>query len=217
MMNDHVTETNTPAVQPQPNREAAVVTPEPQPQPNPPKMKRAVIVLIAVVIAAIVGCLAFLFWPKSCFDPNSYKALIALAQDFEGGEGLEVADVAQDEELFTQSIYFKDQSTDVDLEVSDDPTELFQKLGTYYKEHQTTAPISLTVESSYPVGTFSDIAKQRIAAVKNGLVKAGVAELSVTAKDPTAITIDEDSQFDDDLVDGIPAGVRITPVSRCQE
>ena len=187
-----------------------------QPQPQRPKKRLLVIALIVLAVVVIGFAAALIFLPKSCFDTDSYKDLVSLAQDFESGEGVDASAITQDQELFTQSIYFQDATATINPELSDDAPSLLQKLGTYYKDHQTTAPISITIESSYQAGTSPEIAKQRIKTIKDSLVRAGVAESSVTAQDPVAVVLDEDSLYDDDVIDGMPVGVRVTPVSRCE-
>lgn len=176
------------------------------------------IAVIALAIVVILVFVALIFWPKNCFEADNYEDLVAIAQGLDGGNGLELSSVSQDKALFVQSVYFENESTAIDPELSaTDPTEVFKKLGAYSKEYQDDAPIGITLESSYQEGTSSELSKQRMNAVKDKLVEAGVAESSITIKASEAVAIDEDSQYDDDVIDGMPVGITITPVSRCKE
>ncbi len=186
-----------------------------QPAPQPPKRRRKLLIIIGAIL--VVGILTLIFVPKACFTTEKYSDLVSLAQNFDGGEGLTLSDVTQNQELFTQSVYFKNMTTTVDPELSNDTTELYQKLGEYYKNNQAAAPISITLEIDYVAGNSPDAPKQQMNAVKDSLVKSGVDPASIQIKEPNAVTLDGDSLFDDDMIDGMPVGVRVTPVSRCAE
>lgn len=206
---------HTPAPEQAPS--AIIPTPaEPNHSPESPKRRIGIWVLVALLVAGIFAALAFLFWPASCFDTSAYKPLLSVAEQFEGNEGIDEYDVVQNESLFMQSIYFNDSSIEVNTELSDNPEGFYAKLADYYRRHNDTAPVKLVVQSSYQAGTFSDIAKQRVTAVKQKLLAAGVAASAITAEEPIAIAADDDLQYEDDFEDGLPVGVSVVPVSRCE-
>ncbi len=186
---------------------------------NKPKKRGLVIALIVLVVAAVVAGAAYILWPKSCFDAESYQDLVALAQNYEGGDGIDLDSVVMNSDLFTQSIYFKDGSADVNTELSDDAPDFFTKLGAYYPAHQSAAPISIGINSSYLAGTSSAVVKQRMSKVKDSLVAAGVAESSIAVHEPLVVEMDADDEglYDDDMIDGMPVGVSIIPLSRCEQ
>lgn len=216
--------TNTPPPQPLPPQNGWTVQgsanqPQESYQPASPQQTPGFRKMIAVIVLAVVVILAFValvFWPKNCFRVDSYKDLVAMAQGLDGGNGLELSSVTQNKPLFIQSVYFQTGGTAIDPELSStNPTEVFKKLGAYYKDHQETAPIHITLESGYQEGTLSDMAKLRMKVIKDNLVQAGVAKSVITVKDPVATTFDEDSEYDDDVIDGMPVGIQVTPVPRC--
>lgn len=212
--------TNTPPT-PTENHFVAIDFDNPEsPNPKQPKNRRGIliaIIAVVVIVATISGAALLLVTPRNCFEANNYTDLVILAQDLESGDGLVLSDVSQYQELFTQSVYFVGDTAEIDLENSDEAPKLFEALGIYTKDHQEKAPIAITIESNYFAGSSAEIAQQRLSAIKDKLVKAGVDASAIVAKEPAAITIDEDSMYDEDVIDGMPVGILVTPVSRCEE
>lgn len=186
------------------------------PQQKPPKKRALAVALIALAVLIIACSALLIFRPKNCFDAEDYTDLVALAQNFENGEGAALYNVLPNQELFTQSVYFLNDTTEVNAEFTDDTASFFQKLGAYYKDRQETAPISITLESNYLTINSPETATQRLQVVKDNLVKAGISEPSITVKEPMAVELDEDSAYEDDVIDGMPVGIRITPIPRCE-
>lgn len=213
MNNETPNQTN--AVQPQPLQsdwlaEASVGDAMP-----PPRKRRVVIALIAVVIVAIIAGAVYILWPKSCFVVDDYQPLVAMAQDFEDGYGADLSDVEAGQVLFSQSVYFTEGTADIDDEMTNDLDDFYKQLAAYYVNHQGSAPVSIAISGEYIAGTSSDETKLRMQKIKAGLVDAGLPESTLRVVDPSAIVVDEDSENDDDIVDGLPVTVTITPISRC--
>ena len=208
--------TNTP--QPQTENHFVAIDID-SPEPRQPHDRRKIIIIIValvVIVSTIIGVVALLLLPKNCFETGNYIELTTLAQDFEGGDGIVLSDVVQGQELFTQSVYFIGETTDIDGDNSSDTTEFFKALGDYAKKHQDAGPINITLESSYVSGSSPDLAQKRADVIKETLIKAGVDASMISTPSPTLVTPNEDSVYDDDIIDGMPVGIRVTPVSRCE-
>lgn len=189
-----------------------------KPTPRAPRKRRLIVALIVIAVVFAIVSAALILRPKTCFTKDSYRDLVALAQNFDGGYGVSLSDVSQNQDLLVQSIYFKDATTSINSEISPDADNIFKMIGTYYKSHQATAPITITLGSDYEEATTPQgVASQRIKTIRDSLVKAGVAETAIVIKAPVAATTDEESHYDEDVIDGMPASIRITPVSHCNE
>lgn len=195
--------------------------PPPQPPHEPPKhlnrwriviVSSMVILLCAGVVFALVSLRS-----SSCFNASPYSQLIT---DINGvnGDTLTTSSIQPNAQLYGHSVYFLEGTTTFDTERSDDPTSFLQSIGSYYKDLGTTAPIAITISTTYAGTDSVDIARARSQYIRDILVKAGASSTIITIAQPTFTQLNaSDEGTDDDTADGESVLlVTISTVSSCR-
>lgn len=194
------------------------------PQPEPPKKPIWLILCVSIVTLTVAGLVAALFMitrstpAVSCFSASNYDDLLTTVNVYSDSE-VQQKDIAPQQLLFAETLYFTAGTTSFDIERTDsNPAELIQSLGAYQQQHTLTAPIVVQVETSYAAVSDLALTKQRLAQVKDLLVKAGFDESAIISKEPTLLQLTDESAIDDDVIDGIPVTISIAPsAAACTE
>lgn len=176
------------------------------PKPSGKKWKFAVIILICVLIMGSIFALIATYAPKpastgKCLDNSQYE-------DFIGRKNEDT--LRAQENFYTQSVRF-DTGT-IDYAAKEEPTTdtFLRKIGTLYQNNHNESSIVVSITNDYLAGSSAQIAKDRIAKLKEALIEYGVPESAITTNKPQAITSEDESASD------VPAIISISSHSKCQ-
>ena len=192
------------------------------PRPSDGQSKRRIIIAAAILIVLLgIAILASFLMPhqnvaKDCFNRANYKGLYTIVSQ-ESADDISLSDVQPQKVLYAHEVYFIDGTTDYNTDFATDPTPFLKRIGAFYKEHHLTAPIAISLDTRYTEGSSKDVADKRLAKLRDLLIDSGVATSAITMNAPVRTHLDEDS-LGDDLDEGMPVFVKITPSSHtCNE
>lgn len=185
---------------------------------SPKKSKRFLIICstLFILVCIFVGFMLFSSQSTSCFNANNYQGLIDIIKPVDDDD-IQVTDAQPQQPLYTYTAYFFQGTSDFDSEKSpENPTDFLQSVGSYYQKQHVSSPFSVQISTSYVAGDSLDLAQKRVNHVQSILQQAGLDISVISTPQPTLIPLTDETKDDDDVVDGTPVLIGITPTSRCE-
>ena len=181
---------------------------------SPPRRSKWPFVIAILVGLASVGLVALSFFgqvkSQNCLRTDSYSDLLAVIEPI-NYDNAELSDLTTQEPFFAYDVYFLTGTANIDTNISEDASTFLQSLGTYYRDKNTTAPITLTLETNRLTSDYPTLAAERLETVKKQLIDAGVDTSAITVKEPVLKELSDESANDDNVVDGMPVTISIIP------
>lgn len=178
-------------------------TPSPSPQKTG-KKKFILLIALAVVLLIAMGTSLFLTSKRSsdmCLTRDDYKALV----------GSSTTDTLQpNQNFYTFYVDFADNTTTFSSLDGRNANETIKKMGDFYKSHPNkTILFSISLDAA--TGK-TDLAQQRITALKKALSAAGISESVISNSEPDELA----QQEDEGLEFADTAAITITSADTCE-
>lgn len=153
--------------------------------------KRTILLIVLIVLTVIMMSLLFFFSPgqsskaTACLTKDDYQALTGSAFGDE-------EEFAPAKNFFTYSVHFTDGSSNYDPEDKPSDKDVIMKVGDFYKSRDGKS-IIINVSTEYVEDTDLSLSNERLTAITNDLIAAGVSE-SVIIKNSSKIEVEEESE-----------------------
>jgi len=184
----------------------------------PQKKSRRWLIIIGLILVAACGVIGFFLFSSpsnSCFNAKSYQGLIDIITPIDADDTT-LADIQAKQLLYTYTVYFSQSTSNFDSERSpSNPADFLKSIGAYYQEHHSTAPFTVQLSTNYTTTDSLNLAVERVNKVKSTLQQAGLDTAVITTNQPTLTLLNDETIEDDDIADGVPILVNITPISKC--
>jgi hypothetical protein len=172
--------------------------------------------LLSLAALVIVGAIVLMFiiaQPKKqaapvavvCFEQRDLDTLLALVGESAEDAPVSLTEVQALEGLYTVPIMFTENLSQYE---SDEAGSIISSLGSFYKDTQGRSSFTILLRNSYHEGESPELASQRLQAVKNDLMTAGIPEDRITIEQPQSYSGEDDT-------DGFPVYLDIIPTPTC--